>query len=83
MLTKMVQSNCIKDIFTSYGREGEGVLEFVKQLKADLEVNGVSVWLDADDILAGCDFHVEIEVALKSCRALIRVLTKKYVQSRH
>ena len=82
MFTKMAQSNRIKDIFISYGRE-EGVLEFVKQLKADLEANGVSVWLDADDILAGCDFHVEIGVALKSCRALIPVLTKKYVQSRY
>ena len=72
----------VKDIFISYGRE-EGVREFVKQLKADLEANGVSVWLDADDIPTGSDFHVEIGVALKSCRALIPVLTKKYVQSRY
>ena len=57
--------------------------EFVKQLKADLEANGVSVWLDADDIPTGSEFHVEIGVALKSCRALIPVLTKKYVQSRY
>ena len=78
MFTKMAQ----KDIFISYGRE-DGVREFVKQLKADLEANGVSVWLDADDIPAGSDFHVEIGVALKSCRALIPVLTRKYVQSRY
>ena len=71
-----------KDIFISYGRE-EGVREFVKQLKADLEANGVSVWLDTDDIPIGSDFHVEIGVALKSCRALIPVLTKKYVHSRY
>ncbi len=74
--------NKTKDIFISYGRE-EGVREFVKQLKADLEANGVSVWLDADDIPTGSDFHVEIGVALKSCRALIPVLTKKYVHSRY
>ncbi len=72
----------VKDIFISYGRE-EGVREFVRQLKADLEANGVSVWLDADDIPTGSDFHVEIGVALKSCRALIPVLTKKYVNSRY
>ena len=71
-----------KDVFISYGRE-EGVREFVKQLKADLEANGVSVWLDTDDIPTGSDFHVEIGVALKSCRALIPVLTKKYVHSRY
>ena len=71
-----------KDIFISYGRE-EGVREFVRQLKADLEANGVSVWLDVDDIPTGSDFHVEIGVALKTCRALIPVLTKKYVNSRY
>ena len=71
-----------KDVFISYGRE-EGVRKFVKQLKADLEANGVSVWLDADDIPTGSDFHIEIGVALKSCRALIPVLTKKYVHSRY
>ena len=71
-----------KDIFLSYGRE-ERVREFVKKLKVDLEANGVSVWLDVDDIPTGSDFHVEIGVALKSCRALIPVLTKRYVQSRY
>ena len=71
-----------KDIFISYGRE-EGVCEFVKQLKADLEANGLSVWLDTDDIPTGSDFHVEIGVALKSCRVLIPILTKKYVHSRY
>ena len=45
-------------MFISYGREEE-VREFVKQLKADLEANGVSVWLDANDIPTGSDFHVE------------------------
>ena len=66
-------------MFISYGRE-EREREFVKQLKADLEANGVSVWLDADDIPTGSDFHVEIGVALKT---LIPVLTKKYVHSRY
>ena len=82
MFTKMAQSINHKDVFISYGRE-DGVKEFVKQLKADLEVNEVSVWLDADDIPAGSDFHEEIGSAVQSCRALIPVLTKKYVQSRY
>ena len=74
--------NKVKDIFISYGRE-EGVCEFVKQLKADLEASGVSAWLDTDDVPTGSDFHIKIGVALKSCRALIPVLTKKYVHSRY
>ena len=71
-----------KDIFISYGRE-EGVRKFVKRLKADLEANGVSVWLDTDDIPTGNDFHEEIGIAVQSCGALIPVLTKKYVHSRY
>ena len=71
-----------KDIFISYGRE-DGVREFARKLKTDLEDNGVSVWLDVDDIPTGSDFHVEIGVALKSCRALVPILTKKYVHSRY
>ena len=74
-------AQAIKDIFISYSRE-EGVREFVKKLKVDLEANGVSVWLDVDDIPTGSDFHKEIGLALQSCRALIPVLTKRYVQSR-
>ena len=71
-----------KDIFMSYGRE-DGVREFARELKTDLERNGVSVWLDVDDIPTGSDFHVEIGVALNSCRALVSILTKKYVHSRY
>ena len=71
-----------KELFISYGRE-EGVREFAKKLKSDLEENGVSVWLDVDDIPTGSDFHVEIGVALKSCRALVAILTRKYVHSRY
>lgn len=71
-----------KDIFISYGRE-DGVREFARKLKGDLEANGLSVWLDVDDIPTGSDFHVEIGVALRSCRALIPILTKKYVHSRY
>ena len=71
-----------KDVFISYGRE-DGVREFAKKLKSDLEENGVSVWLDVDDIPTGSDFHVEIGVALKSCRALVAILTRKYVHSRY
>ena len=79
-LARSPTSALSKDVFISYGRE-EGVREFAKKLKSDLEANDVSVWLDVEDVPTGSDFHVEIGVALKSCRALIPILTKKYVHS--
>ena len=45
-----------KAVFLSYGREPE-VISFVTQLKHDLEARGFSVWLDTEDIPAGCDWH--------------------------
>lgn len=45
-----------KEVFLSYGREPE-VISFVTQLKHDLESRGFSVWLDTEDIPAGCDWH--------------------------
>ena len=45
-----------KEVFLSYGREPE-VISFVTQLKHDLEARGFSVWLDTEDIPAGCDWH--------------------------
>lgn len=56
-----------KEIFISYGRE-PGVIFFVKQLKRDLEHNGFSVWMDAEDIPAGSDWHGAIGVGLTSCQ---------------
>ena len=71
-----------KDIFLSYGRESE-VTQFVTQLKCDLEGNGFGVWLDTDDIPAGADWHGAIGRGLHQCRALIAVITKKYINSRY
>ena len=64
-----------KDIFLSYGREPE-VIQFVKQLKRDLERHGFGVWLDVDDGV------IDSARGLHQCRALIAIITKKYVNSR-
>ena len=64
-----------KDIFLSYGREPE-VIQFVKQLKRDLERHGFGVLLDVDDAV------IDSARGLHQCRALIAVITKKYVNSR-
>ena len=69
-----------KDVFVSYGRE-DTVKEFVRQLKKDLEGAQLSVWLDEEDIPAGTEWPKVIGIALRECRALIAVLTKKYVSS--
>ena len=71
------------DVFISYGREA-AVEGFVHKLKRDLEDTQLSVWLDVDldGILAGEKFPRELEIALRNCKALIAVLTKKYVASK-
>ena len=70
-----------KDVFVSYGREDE-VKKFVCKLKKDLESAQLSVWLDEEDIPAGTEWPRVIGIALSECKALIAVLTKKYVSSR-
>ena len=70
-----------KEIFISYGREDE-VKDFVKKLKDSLEGRRLSSWLDITDIPAGSDWHAEIGVGLQNCRALIAIITKKYISSR-
>ena len=71
-----------KEIFISYGREPE-VIDFVKKLKNDLEENGFTVWLDLYDIPSGSDWHGAIGTGLHNCRALIAIITKKYIGSRY
>lgn len=71
-----------KELFISYGREPE-VIQFVSRLKADLENGGFSVWLDMEDIPAGSDWHGAIGTGLSSCRAIIPIITKKYIGSRY
>ena len=71
-----------KDLFISYGRE-EGVKQFVRRLKRDLEAAGLRVWLDIDDIPTGSEWPKEIGIALRNCKALVAVVTKKYVSSRY
>ena len=81
MFTKLVQ----KDIFILYqlwqGGRSKGVRK-VAQSRSGSE-RSERVARHGPYIPAGSDFHVEIGVALKSCRALIPVLTRKYVQSRY
>lgn len=71
-----------KELFISYGRDTL-VSKFVQKLKEDLEGLGFSVWLDMNDIPAGSDWHGAIGTGLSGCKAIIPVLTNKYVNSRY
>ena len=70
-----------KDVFVSYDRE-DTVKEFVRKLKRDLEGAQLSVWLDEEDLPAGTQKPVlAIRIALRDCKALVVVVTKKYISS--
>lgn len=59
----------LKDVFISYGRE-PGVIQFVQQLKRDLEMKGFSLWLDMEDIKSGTDWRAEIGTGLENSRLI-------------
>ena len=72
-----------KDVFVSYDRE-DTVNEFVRKLKRGLEGAQLSVWLDKEDIPTGTEKPVllaAIGIALRDCKALVVVVTKKYISS--
>ena len=71
-----------KELFISYGREPI-VSKFVEKLKTDLETVGFSVWLDSRDIPAGSDWHSAIGAGLSRCKAILPVITNKYLSSRY
>ena len=41
------------------------------------------MWLDTEDIPAGSDWHAAIGTGLHNCRALIAIITAKYISSRY
>ena len=71
-----------KDIFLSYSRELEST-KFVAELRKQLELAGFSVWMDTEDIHTGSDWHSAIGEALQNCKALIAVMTTRYLTSEY
>ena len=71
-----------KDLFLSYGREDD-TNAFVEKLKHDLEENGFSVWQDTESIPSGSTWVGEIAKGGTNCKALLAVITKKYVSSQY
>ena len=71
-----------KELFISYGRDPI-VSRFVEKLRDDLKKDGFSVWLDTHDIPSGSDWHGAIGSGLTNCKAIIPVITQKYIGSRY
>ena len=71
-----------KDVFISYSREAAAT-SFVTRLSEGLQAAGYSVWVDTVDIPSGSDWHLAIGEALQKCRALIAVISKKYLLSKY
>ena len=71
-----------KELFLSYGRDPV-VQRFVEKLKTDLESVGFTVWLDTHDIPAGSDWHGAIGAGLSRCKAILPLITQKYLGSRY
>jgi hypothetical protein len=71
-----------KDLFLSYSREVEST-KFVTKLKRKLESSGFSVWMDTEDIHTGSDWHSAVGDALQNCKALIVVITARYLTSEY
>lgn len=68
------------EVFLSYGHEPE-VDKFVTQLKSDLKSAEILVWRDTEDIKAGSDWVNSVAKGVNDCRALLCVLTNKYVST--
>ena len=68
------------DIFVSYGREPE-VLQFVTKLKHDLEENRFTVLVDIPPGSNRYGPYGDVGTVLYNCRALIAIVTNKYVNS--
>ena len=81
-LSSLSLSNDDVDIFISYGRE-QNTTPLACQLKNDLERVGFKVWMDLTDISSGSDWHSAIGVGLRKCRALIVIITHKYIRSKY
>ena len=71
-----------KDVFISYSREAVAT-SFVARLSEGLQAAGYSVWVDTVDIPSGSDWHLAIGEALQKCRALVAIISKKYLLSKY
>jgi hypothetical protein len=65
-------------IFISHATEDDA---FVQQLREQLEGQGLTVWVDSRELVAGQQLDPEIETAIETARAVIVVLSLNTVNS--
>ena len=63
------------NIFMSYVKEDE---QFIIKLKKSLSKQGFNIWLDKDNLIAGCDYHISIEKAIRGADIFIACFSNNY-----
>ena len=71
-----------KELFISYKHE-DAVKKFVERLRGDLQKRGISLWQDIEDIFVSDDWREEISVGIRNSKAILCILTPKYVESNY
>jgi GTPase SAR1 family protein len=67
-------------VFLSYAREDGSAS--VRWLATELQRAGLATWRDTRDVDISADFGAEIEMAIRSCRAMVLCLTASVVRSK-
>lgn len=66
-------------IFISYARKDSET--FARQLHDDLQIRGITPWLDVNRLKPGDDWNKEIDAAIETARALVVVLSPNAIES--
>ncbi len=61
------------NVFISYAREDSAI---AKKLYNDIKREGVTIWIDIENILPGQEWMLEVEKAINDCRYFISILSK-------
>ncbi len=69
------------DVFISYSHEADTINIVDTLLCPALEGEGLSVFVDRDGLQPGDRWRPEIASAIKTCKAFVVVLTKRYMRS--
>ena len=69
------------DVFISYNREADTMHTVDTLLRPPLEREGLSVFVDRVGVRPGDRWRSEIASAIKTCKAFVCVLTKRYMKS--
>jgi formylglycine-generating enzyme required for sulfatase activity len=68
----------VTQVFISHSSQDD---DFVTRLAADLRAAGLEPWVDHEDILPGANWDESVAAALRTCTAMVLVLTPLAVES--